>query len=131
MNDYVITNGELYHYGVPGMKWGQRRALNKMVKYEKKQLKYQDKANRQLTLKDKVVNAKTAAASRMAGKYTNRMSQRATLSAAKTAAKRGEKAAKLQAKSDKWKRKLDKVADKHKIDVGQRTVAQYLLDANR
>ena len=25
MTDYVIYNGELYHYGVPGMKWGVHR----------------------------------------------------------------------------------------------------------
>lgn len=28
MNNYVIYNGELYHYGVKGMKWGVRRYRN-------------------------------------------------------------------------------------------------------
>ena len=46
-NDYIIIDGELYHYGVMGMKWGVRRSSHKSRSNEKllkKALDYDKKA---------------------------------------------------------------------------------------
>lgn len=48
--NYTIHSDELYHYGVPGMRWGVRRA-NRMLgsnsKYMKKAMKYDIKSAKQ------------------------------------------------------------------------------------
>lgn len=35
MSNYIIINDELYHYGVPGMKWGVRRDARILTNYHR------------------------------------------------------------------------------------------------
>ena len=65
MNEYVIVNGELYHHGVKGMKWGQNifgkknsgsgRKKKQKLSYEQQvrnRMKEYHKANPQRSKKD-------------------------------------------------------------------------------
>lgn len=36
MSEYIYSNGELIHYGIPGMRWGVRRAQKRSAKIERK-----------------------------------------------------------------------------------------------
>jgi hypothetical protein len=47
MAEYIIQNGELYHYGVKGMKWGVRRNLSvKKAAYKKAKKEYDESFNK-------------------------------------------------------------------------------------
>lgn len=59
MSDYVIVDGELYHYGVVGMKWGVHKAVSKMGKIdrlERKAVQY-DKKSARLSKKSEKIHA--------------------------------------------------------------------------
>lgn len=56
MSQYIIRNGELYHYGVPGMKWGVIRA------------KYKNRSNKRLSRKAKTYDMQSHKAARKSEK---------------------------------------------------------------
>lgn len=80
--DYIIVNGELYHHGVKGQKWGVRRFQNadgSLTTAGKK--RYFRKSNADILAKDlskaqkKLDNAKTEKAKTRAQKKVDRLSK--------------------------------------------------------
>lgn len=150
---YYVKSAELFHYGVPGMKWGKRKAIQKMSRYERKYQRYQDQADMANLKKSAALDAshltKTAGAklngvaskvnkagaqlspngalSRATEMAGRRVSRAVSRRAVRVAINSGKQAAKAQAKADKWKKKLDRVAQKKNIDLGKGTVDDYLL----
>lgn len=70
----MANNNELYHYGIPGMRWGQRRAaakINRITKRAKKQ-GWSDDAT-------EVAKIKTKKIKQMSNKDLNTLNNRKTL----------------------------------------------------
>lgn len=72
-------NDELMHYGVPGMKWGVRRAIGKRAKIaanlEKRGNIYQIKANRSINKQQKL-QSKRIEQWRNSGEKISKMSKK-------------------------------------------------------
>lgn len=119
MTDYVIYNGELYHYGVPGMKWGVRRANYKAQRYDSltnKALKY-DKKSANLTKKSEKAHAE----------YDLGRANKAAVKSAKLY----KKAAKIEKKSHNATNELIKDKLYRKSEKIKYKAANKQIDGNR
>jgi hypothetical protein len=112
MSDYVISNGELYHYGVAGMKWGVRRSIYKTNANERLRKKAAKYAVKSAKLKKKSEKAhmdydleRREAAVKKATKYAVKAEkikkQALTTSNADTQTRLNNKAAKYEYKAAK------------------------------
>lgn len=122
-NEYVIVNGELYHHGVKGMRWGVRRSREKLLssvgKLGKKNKRlsedadYWDKEADDLTRKSEKVISKNA-------KYNSRINK-ATAKKAKWDVKLAKQMSKKNPNADKVAKYTAKSANENlKIMKAQR-----------
>lgn len=61
MKEFVISNGELYHYGVPGMRWGYKKGPKSPTSQSK------PKQKKELTPEEKKARGKKIAAGVLIG----------------------------------------------------------------
>lgn len=99
MSEYYVTNdGELYHYGVVGMKWGVRRNATKAYERASKKMK---------RLKNKADKAKI--------KYGKKSGVHLTDFGIEAERKARKKAARADAKAIAWQRAMDKEFSNKKL----------------
>lgn len=119
MSDFVYRDGELYHYGVLGMKWGVRKAVYKSSKNErlrKRALDY-DRKSAQLTKRAEKTHAK---------EDLDRANRKAT-----RAATYDKKAAKLNKKALGTEDEFTRARLERKAETLKYKAAKNRLDSNR
>lgn len=143
---YVTTDGELYHYGVKGMRWGVRRATNKLrTANQAGNEKQRDRAVASLSAHQRKINKKLTSLDKKSVKLEKKRYEQATENATKiaklerkankarrkaaktiyttTARKRLQKVAKLEYKASKLKEEMAKT--QAKIEKNERLKATF------
>ena len=134
--NYNYGSNELYHYGVPGMKWGQRRRMRLERRVEKRYSKYGKKAGvadyykkqGEQVYKKHDANAKVldkqAKQFESQGRYLRAEAVRKAAAAlrsrgANLKAKQDSQAKKYELKAEKLKEKASTYASKKRVDLGK------------
>ena len=145
MSNYTIVNGELYHYGVKGMKWGRRKAVAKAERKYARAGKHLGKADYYREKGDNAYqqherNAKVF--DKAAKKYESQGSVFKAEASRKAAAALRQRGANVRAESikvaeswtksgNKLNQKADKFATKKRCDLGKAKIDSIMKESKK
>ena len=116
MSDYILTqNGELYHYGVKGMKWGVRRAIKAYDKAHANMVKSDIRNNKRIRKAESKVKNGSRAFQGFALNNLNSTWNKALRDGRKFAKKKDKANKKLIDMSEK----VSKLSDKEQTKIGK------------
>lgn len=123
-SEYIIKDGELYHYGVLGMKWGVRKNPSKAyAKAAKKATKLDDEYVKK---NSKAVKISIKASTKFSKAKNSKQFEKA-VKLQKKSSKLLKDAAKAQRKGSKWVKQMEKQFS----EVKKSEISKEHLDAGR